>query len=210
METSVSPKKKLSSEDIQNLISEGDNFKKVPSFTLFGKQWDVASTWVAVLSVIFWISMWYLFKIHTRNRHVPFTSFFFYFYIMISFINLFNSASDVSDVETERVNQSSQLSFIQGGIAVFILAFVFLYNINMTEHDRTKIYTVLIVSLLVSCLSITIINLKNDSTNIRFVRKMQQALYNQGLVLFMLGLYMIYVIKTKLDDAEIKGLLEKK
>jgi hypothetical protein len=202
---SISSKKKLSSEDIQNLISEGDKFKKVPSFNLFGKEWDVSSTCIAIFSILFWIFMWYFFKIHTRNSRVPFTSFFFLFYIMISFLNLYNSASDVSDVETERVNQTSQLSFIQGGIAVFILAFVFLYNINMTEHDRTKIYSVLIVSLLVSCLAITIINVKNDSTNIRVIRKMQQALYNQGLVLFMLGLYMIYVIKTNDDKPKTGG-----
>ena len=66
----------------------------------------------------------------------------------------------------------------------------------MDEVQRTEVYRVLILSLLIASLSIIIINVKNDSINIRFVRKMQQMLYNQGLILFLLGLLMIYRFKT--------------
>jgi hypothetical protein len=102
----------------------------------------------------------------------------------------------VSDAESERTHLSSQQSFIQGGMAVFILAFVFLYNIQMNEQDKLKVYQILIISLIISSFAIIILNLKNEPSNIRFVRKMQQLLYNQGLVLFILALFMIFRFKT--------------
>ena len=67
----------------------------------------------------------------------------------------------------------------------------------MDERDKTHIYVILITCLIVSCVSIFIINVQNISTNIRFVRKIQQSLYNQGLILFMLALFMIYIVKTR-------------
>jgi hypothetical protein len=117
-------------------------------------------------------------------------------YIVIVIINLFNSATDVPDVESERNQISSQQGFIQGGIAIFILAFVFLNNMGLQEADLTETYRILILSMLVSSLSIIIINVKNDSVNIRFVRKIQQMLYNQGLLLFLLALFLVYQYKT--------------
>lgn len=187
-------KKKLSSEDIQNLISESDQFKKLPSFKLFGHTWDVQSTIVAGISIVTWIILFFAFKVFGIIKYAPA---FFIIYILIVLLNLYNSANDVPDVEAERLQISSQQSFIQGGIAVFILAFVFLYNIKMEDTQKTLVYKVLIMSLLVSSLGIIIVNVKNDSVNIRFTRKCQQMLYNQGLVLFLLGLYMIYYFQDK-------------
>ena len=121
-------------------------------------------------------------------------------------MNFYNSATNISDVESERVNIASQQSFIQGGIAVFILPFVFLYNIPMEDIDKTHIYVILITALMVSSLSIIIVNLQNISTNIRFVRKIQQSLFNQGLILFMLALFMVYRVKTQILKSNVESL----
>ena len=190
-------RKSLTTQDIEDLLAEGDKFKKLPSFRFLGKDWDIQSAIIFFISIIIWFAIWGIFKIEFKT--IPYGIYFLIFYVLISFVNLYNSASDVSDAESERMNQATQASFIQGGIAVFILAFVFLYNIKMEEPDRIKIYTVLVLSLLVSCLGIIIINVRNESSNIRTVRKMQQAFFNQGLILFMLGLYMIYSVKSKIS-----------
>ena len=186
-------KNKLTAEDIKTLITENDKLKKLPSINIFGLTFDEESVIVVIISIILWSLLWYGFNIFGI---ISYAEYFYILYIIIILINLANSAGDVPDVETERLQQSSQQSFIQGGIAIFILAFVFLYNINMDEVQRTEVYRVLILSLLIASLSIIIINVKNDSINIRFVRKMQQMLYNQGLILFLLGLLMIYRFKT--------------
>ena len=186
-------KNKLTAEDIKTLITENDKLKKLPTINIFGLTFDEESVIVVIISIILWSLLWYGFNIFGI---ISYAEYFYILYIIIILINLANSAGDVPDVETERLQQSSQQSFIQGGIAIFILAFVFLYNINMDEVQRTEVYRVLILSLLIASLSIIIINVKNDSINIRFVRKMQQMLYNQGLILFLLGLLMIYRFKT--------------
>ena len=200
VQTTQQTKKKLSSQDIESLLSESTKYKSLPAFLAFGKQWDIQSGWIFVLSLVIWVLIWYIFDIWSifrNNGSLTIGIVFFILYIAIAALNFFNSANDVPDVETERIAINTQQSFIQGGIAVFILAFVFLYNIKMEEEDRTNIYKILIVSLLISCLAIIIINLQNNSVNIRAVRKIQQALYNQGLLFFMMGLYMIFIIKTK-------------
>ena len=190
---SKNDKQQLSSEDIKSLIDESDNFKTLKTVNIFGFKVDVESIIVIIIAFVLWFFLWIFFNIFGI---VSYAEFFFILYVIILLINLANSATNIPDVETERFQQSSQQSFIQGGMAVFILAFVFLYNIKMEEEQRTEIYRVLIMSLLVSSLSIIIVNVKNDSVNIRFVRKIQQMLYNQGLILFLLGLYMIYKFKT--------------
>jgi len=187
------PTKKLTSLDIQNLLEDSSKLKDVPTFNIFGLRIDKTSLYVVIIATIIWTILWLSFKIFGI---VNYSEIFFIIYIIITLFNLFNSATNVSDIETERMNMSSQQSFIQGGIAVFILAFVFLYNITMDENKRTQIYKVLIISLIISCTAIFLINVKNTPTNVRFVRKIQQMLYNQGLVLFLLGLYMIYEFKA--------------
>jgi len=194
MDNSNKSSSKLTPEDIQSLIEEGSNkLAKLKTLNIFGIEIDLESLIVIIIATILWLLLWVGFNIFNI---VSYAEFFFILYIIIILINLANSATDVPDLETERLQQSSQQSFIQGGIAVFILAFVFLYNINMDEEDRTKVYRVLIIALIISCLSIIILNVKNDPVNIRFVRKIQQMLYNQGLILFLLALFMVYRFKT--------------
>ena len=177
--------KKLKPEDIKALISEGDNFAKLPTIDIMGFKLDIESLIVVIIALIAWVFLWGAFDIFGA---VSYGNVFFVLYIAISIFNLINSATDVPDVESERLQQSTQQSFIQGGIAVFILAFVFLYNMELDPVYRSQVYRILILCLMVSCLAILIINVKNNSVNIRFIRKMQQMLYNQGLILFLLAL----------------------
>lgn len=193
MNNDTKEKNKITAEDINNLLSESTKLKELPYFNIFGLKIDVESSIVFIISIILWIALWLFFGIF---QIVDYSEYFFIFYIIISLTNVLNSANDISDAETERTHLSSQQSFIQGGIAVFILAFVFLYNIEMGEEDKTKVYQILIISLIISSLAIIILNLKNEPSNIRFIRKTQQLFYNQGLVLFILALFMIFRFKT--------------
>lgn len=188
--------RKLNAEDIKSLLSESDNFNKLTVLDLKILKIDIETLIVVIISIILWVSLWYFFDIF---RIISYAETFFILYLVIIVINLINSATDVPDVESERMQQTSQQSFIQGGIAVFILAFVFLNNMGLEQGVMTETYRILILSMLVSCVSIIIINVKNDSINIRFVRKIQQMLYNQGLILFLLALYMLYRYKTSLS-----------
>ena len=193
--------KKITQQEIDDLLAESDKFQKLNSYQFLGKEWDTQSFWAFIIGIITWIVFWklfnlgYVFKSWNASWIGHLT---FIFYVIVSFINFFNSATNVSDVESERVNIASQQSFIQGGIAVFILPFVFLYNIPMEDTDKTHIYVILITALLVTSLATIIVNVQNISTNIRFVRKVQQSLFNQGLILFMLGLFMVYIVKTRI------------
>jgi len=200
VQTTQEVQNKLTSQEIEDLLSESDKFKKLDSIKFLNKEWDLQSLYIFIIAVFTWVIFWKLFNLSNvfKSWNVEKIGVItFIFYIFISFFNFYNSANDVPDVESERVNISSQQSFIQGAIAVIILAFVFLYNIPMEDSDKTHIYVILITSLIVSSLSIIIINVQNISTNIRFVRKVQQSLYNQGLILFMLALFMIYIVKTR-------------
>ena len=40
-----------------------------------------------------------------------------------------------------------------------------------------------------------ILNVKNNNKNIRLTRKVQQLLYNQGLVLFLFAIFIIFMAK---------------
>jgi hypothetical protein len=187
------PTKKLTSYDIKSLLEEGDKLKDVPSFKVLGITLDKISFYVMIITVILWIILWFSLKIFGI---VKYSEIFFIAYIIISILNLLNSATNVSDIESERMNIASQQSFIQGGIAIFILAFVFLQNINMEESNRIKVYKILVISLIISCIGIVLINVKNVPSNVRFIRKIQQAIFNQGLIIFLLALYMIYTFKA--------------
>jgi hypothetical protein len=201
VQTTKNVENKLSSQEIEDLLAESDKFQKLSSFEYLGKEWDTQSFWAFIIGIGTWIVFWklfnlgYIFKSWNAEWIGHLT---FILYIIISFMNFFNSATNVSDVESERVNIAAQQSFIQGGIAVFILPFVFLYNIPMEDTDKTHIYVILITALMVSSLAIIIVNVQNVSTNIRLVRKIQQSLFNQGLILFMLALFMVYIVKTRI------------
>ena len=193
MDKPPAPPKKLSATDIQNMLDDNDKLKKLPTLNIFGLKVDTQSFSVVIIALILWLILWLSFGIFTI---VPYANVFFIIYIFISITNLFNSAIDVSDVESERMNMSSQQNYIQGAISIFILAFVFLYNVKMDDESAKQTYKVLIISLMISCVAIIIINVKNISKNIRFVRKIQQMVFNQGLILFLLALFMIYKFKV--------------
>ena len=199
-QTTKNVENKLTTQEIEDLLAETDKFQKLSSFQFLGKEWDMQSLGAFVIGIITWVFFWKLFNLSYvfKSWKAEWVgSLTFVLYLLVSFMNFYNSATSISDVESERVNIAAQQSFIQGGIAVFILPFVFLYNIPMEDTDKTHIYVILITALMVSSLSIIIVNVQNISTNIRFVRKLQQSLFNQGLILFMLALFMIYLVKTR-------------
>lgn len=189
----------LTTEDVKGLLTESENFKKLKAIHMFGMEIDFQSTIVTIISIVIWFLFWVTLRIFD---FIPiWGEIIFFGYIIISLLNLVNSATDVSSAENERSNISNQQNFIQGGMAVFILALVFLYNIPMqNEAQKVRVYIVLLISLILCSASIILINLKNESINIRFVRKIQQGLYNQGLFLFIFALIMIY----KYKKSEIK------
>ena len=51
-QTTKKNQKKLSSTDIDELLSEGVKFKKLDSVLVAGKEWDLQSFWAFVISII--------------------------------------------------------------------------------------------------------------------------------------------------------------
>lgn len=173
----------LSVEDVKSILAENDKYKKLPT-TIFDL--DLQSTETTIVIILIWIVLWMtlgLFKITGQ-----FGIYVFYGYIALCVFNLVNSATDVSDSDSERINLATQQNYIQGGLSIFIMLLVFLANIPLESKTRMNIYVLIILSLLICCTSIAIINLKNTSINIRYVRKIQQGLFNQSLFLFVLCL----------------------
>lgn len=193
--------KELTSEDVQNLISESEELRKLPTmpifFGAFGPEVDTQTFWVTLGSIIVWLLIWGFYKIHKIvNNYI--SMLFMFLFIGISILNLINSATDVPDSASEREKFSSQQYYIQGGLSIFILLLVFLFNIPISDkEDKDKVYKILIISLISTCLGTIIINVKNESVNIRLVRKIQQSLYNQGIILFVFCLVLIYLYKNK-------------
>jgi len=202
---------KLSAHDIQSLILDSQQYKKLKIISIFGLEFDVTTIVLSIIAIALWTMMWIFFGIF---KIVEYSQIFFILYIIIVIVNAVNASTDIADVETERLQQTTQQNFIQGGIAVFILLFVFLYNINLDPEDKTQIYIVLSLCLIIASLSMVILNVKNNNKNIRLTRKVQQLLYNQGLVFFLFAIFVIFMAKrtdsqqTKLEvnseDANIK------
>ena len=63
----------------------------------------------------------------------------------------------------------------------------------MDVEYKNKIYKILLISLISTCVGTIVINVRNESENIRLVRKIQQAFYNQGIILFIFCLVLIYM-----------------
>ena len=184
--------KELTSEDVQNLISESENLRKLPTINILGLELDRQTSFVTVGSIIVWVIIWKFFGIfNIVGKHISIL--FLIIFIFISLLNLYNSATDVPDSSSEREKLSGQQYFIQGGLAVFILLLVFLYNIPMDVEYKNKIYKILLISLISTCVGTIVINVRNESENIRLVRKIQQAFYNQGIILFIFCLVLIYM-----------------
>ena len=184
--------KELTSEDVQNLISESENLRKLPTINILGLELDRQTSFVTVVSIIVWVIIWKFFGIfNIVGKQISIL--FLIIFIFISLLNLYNSATDVPDSSSEREKLSGQQYFIQGGLAVFILLLVFLYNIPMDVEYKNKIYKILLISLISTCVGTIVINVRNESENIRLVRKIQQAFYNQGIILFIFCLVLIYM-----------------
>ena len=104
---------KLTSEEIEDLLAETDKFQKLGSYNFLGKEWDIQSFWAFIIGIVTWILFWklfnlsYVFKSWNAEWIGKAT---FIFYVLISFMNFYNSATNISDVESERVNIASQQS----------------------------------------------------------------------------------------------------
>lgn len=184
----------LRAVDINTLLAEQDKFRKLPTISIFGIDIDYDSIIIFSIFLVIWTALWYFLKINTMFKH---TYIFFILYIIISIFNIFNSATDVSDIESSKVQLEIQSTLIQGGLGIFILLFVFLYNIKIHMNDIKDIYKLLIVNLIITSLSILIINTKNNSRNIRILRKIFQNIFNMGVVFFIMSLYMIFLSISK-------------
>lgn len=184
----------LRAVDINNLLAEQDKFRKLPSINIFGSGIDYDSLIIFSIFVVIWGALWYILKINSLFKY---SYLFFILYIIVSIFNIFNSANDIPDIESSKVQLEVQSTLIQGGMGIFILLFIFLFEIKIHNDDIKNIYKLLILTLIISSLSILIINTKNSSRNIRIVRKTYQNLFNMGVIFFIMSLYMIFLSITK-------------
>ena len=74
----------------------------------------------------------------------------------------------------------------------------------MDVEYKNKIYKILLISLISTCVGTIVINVRNESENIRLVRKIQQAFYNQGIILFIFCLVLIYISFIPANKSEPK------
>lgn len=187
----------LTVEDVKNILDDTDKFKTLPvvkfSIGSFDIELDRMSVFTTGIVIGLWISLWVFLNIFDYTDVLG--NFIFIIYILICLANLWNSATNISDSQIERMNLTSQQNFIQGGLSIFILLLVFIENIKLTPEISSNIYTLIILSLIICCVPIVIINLQNKSTNVRFVRKIQQGLFNQSLMFFILCLLVMYRFK---------------
>ena len=184
----------LKASDVNKLLEEQDKFRHLPSLNIFGTDIDYDSLIIFSLFIIIWLFLWNVLNIKSMFKY---SFIFFILYIAISIFNIFNSATDIPDIETSRVQLEVQSTLIQGGLGIFILVFVFLYEIKINQNDIKDIYKLLIINLIITSLSIIIFSVKNSSRNIRIMRKTYQNLFNMGVVYFIMALYMIFLSITK-------------
>jgi hypothetical protein len=180
--------------DIKNLLNEQEKFRKLPSINILGNDIDYDSFIIFTVFLLIWIFLWYFLNINSLFKHAYI---FFILYFIVSIFNIFNSANDIPDIESSKVALEVQSTLIQGGMGIFILVFIFLFEINIHKEDIINIYKILIINLLLTSLSILIVNTKNNSRNIRIVRKVVQNIFNMGVIFFMISLYMIFLSASK-------------
>jgi hypothetical protein len=169
-----------------------DSLNKLPILNILGINVDVDTfkifvvsmiSWIFIICILFFTGLWEKYFIY-----------FILFYYVLAFLNLINNSNNVvSDQAISLLQIQGQDNFVQGSISMFILVFVFLDSIKIPNpKDRFKIYKLLIITLLLSATSLFVYNYKNDTRNIRALRKTKQFLFNQSLVLFCICLYMIF------------------
>jgi hypothetical protein len=179
----------LSSQDINNLIERQNTIVKLTSFKIFGKDFDVRATIIAFISIILWIFIWFFFNIFSIKGSIVF----FIIFIVLTILNLFNDSTyQLLDPETEDFSYDRQINNIEGAVGIIVLVFIFLFNISMDETIKRRTSKILVISLIISCLTLFIYNIKYRSVNIRNVRMITQQFFNQSIILFMLSLFSIY------------------
>ena len=179
----------LSSQDINNLIERQNTIVKLTSFKIFGKDFDVRATIIAFISIILWIFIWFFFNIFSIKGSIVF----FIIFIVLTILNLLNDSTyQLLDPETEDFSYDRQINNIEGAVGIIVLVFIFLFNISMDETIKRRTSKILVISLIISCLTLFIYNIKYRSVNIRNVRMITQQFFNQSIILFMLSLFSIY------------------
>ena len=169
-----------------------ESLNKLPILNILGINVDVDTfkifiismvSWLFIICILFFTGLWEKYFIY-----------FILFYYVLAFLNLINNSNNVvSDQAISLLEIQGQDNFVQGSISMFILVFVFLDSIKIPNvKDRFKIYKLLIITLLLSATSLFVYNYKNDTRNIRILRKTKQFIFNQSLVLFCICLYMIF------------------
>ena len=117
---------------------------------------------------------------------------FFCIFIIIQIFNVFNSSSNTETDFIEATYEiQNQIGKIQTVLGVIILIFIF--NIKLDDKYKNTIHKLYILILFLLCLSLIKYNTKNKSRNVRNIRIFTQKLYNQGLILFMLVLYLFFL-----------------
>ena len=139
-------------------------------------------TWTIIIAILVLSGSW--------------RSYFIYFIILYFAVVLFNLLNNSNNVLTDEnssiLEMQGQDSFVQGTISMYILVFVFLDSIKIPESEKYSIYKLLLITLMISATSLFIYNYKNDTRNIRLLRKAKEFLFNQSLAIFFIALFMIF------------------
>jgi hypothetical protein len=173
-----------------------DLIKITPTYNIFGKEIDI-DTLIIFASIVIILILVICLLIYIKIWDSYFIIF-FAIYFLLSLFNLFNDSADmIADQGIAMSELQTQDLFIQGCISIYILIFVFLYSIKIPKEMKYKIYKLLIITILISSFSIFVYQVKIDSSrNIRILKKVKQAFFNQSLVLFCITLYMIFTTQS--------------
>lgn len=160
------------------------NYIPTPSITISGIEVDKISTTVIILSIITWIFIWFKFNIFNVSRYGV--------YIFVGYIIYCISQIFLSDVDIN-INSSRELDklvlreeFIQSGLNIFILFFVFIYAIKIPETQRNNIYKIQSILIFLTILSVILTSSRHDPVQYKILRKIKGSLYNKSIFLFLL------------------------
>ena len=192
MNNNIQKEECLSVEDINNLLKSNEEiFKEIPTINIFGKKIGRESFIITITAIIVWIFIWLFFGLFKAGN---FVILFFIFYIFKALFNIFNSSIDTEISVEMAVNEyQNQIIRVLGVFGSIIILFVFLYQIQMSYENKVLCYKVLTICLIMFGISLGIFDPKNDSQNIRNIRLVSQKFYEEGLTLFMLTIYLIFL-----------------
>lgn len=183
-------KEGLTANEINDLLQEA-KFKPIPTVKIFGKTVGIEPLTITSISIFVWILLWKVFGLFNLGNY---SIAFFILYIFLEILSLFNSSIDTDiSVETEVEYLQNIIIRIIGVFGIIILVFVFLFNIQMNNDIKNTCYKILSIVLIYFAISLFMIDPKNEPENIRNIRLIVQKFYNQGIILFMLAIYFIYL-----------------